>query len=174
MTSRAKRNLITFTKWGCYFLVLVLGAALQTTPGFLAVGQVRPIFILPVCLAVAVFEGEYAGAAFGVVGGLMWDLTAGRVPGLMALQLLVVCFVAALLVEIYLRVNSMNFVLVTGCCCLVVTGLDFLFYTLMPGHAGALHRYFGVYLPMTVFTAALSPLPMLLVRRIYRKFVFIA
>ena len=34
----------------------------------LNMGQAKPLFILPLCLAVAVYEGEFAGALFGAVG----------------------------------------------------------------------------------------------------------
>ena len=39
----------------------------------------------------------------------------------------------------------------------------------MPGYAGAAQRYFGVILPMTVFTAALSPLALAAVRGVWRR-----
>lgn len=167
MMSRTRRNLITLAKWACYFLILLLAATLQTTPGFLTIGQVRPVFILPVCLAVAMFEGEYSGAFFGAVGGLLWDLTAGRVVGLLALGVMAVCFLAAILVQLYLRSGAMNFVLVSGCASLLITGVDFLFYYLMPGYAGAAQRYFGVVLPMVIFTAALAPLSLMAVRFVW-------
>ena len=53
MTSRRKRNLILLAKWACYFLILLIAATLQSLPGFLSIFGVRPLFILPVCLAVA-------------------------------------------------------------------------------------------------------------------------
>ena len=76
MTSRSKRNLMLAGKWASYFVLLLVAATLQTTPGFLVLGEIRPVFILPLCLAVAVCEGEYPGAFFGAVGGLLWDYSA--------------------------------------------------------------------------------------------------
>ena len=70
-------------KWGCYVLALFVCAALQTTPGLFQLGQAKPLFILPLCLAVAVYEGEFAGALFGAVCGLLWDYTAGRTVGML-------------------------------------------------------------------------------------------
>ncbi len=61
-------------------------------PGLLQLGQAKPLFILPLCLAVAVYEGEFAGALFGAVSGLLWDYTAGRTVGMLALELLLLCF----------------------------------------------------------------------------------
>ena len=56
MTSRRKRNLILLAKWACYFLILLIAATLQSLPGFLSIFGVRPLFILPVCLAVAIYS----------------------------------------------------------------------------------------------------------------------
>ena len=78
MTSRRKRNLILLAKWACYFLILLIAATLQSLPGFLSIFGVRPLFILPVCLAVAIYEGEYPGALLAVAGGFLWDWTASR------------------------------------------------------------------------------------------------
>ena len=170
MTSRSKRDLMLAGKWASYFVLLMLAATLQTTPGFLVLGEIRPVFILPLCLAVAVCEGEYPGAFFGAVGGLLWDFTAGRPGGLLGLGMLCVCFGAAILVSLYLRLNSMNFVLVSGVCAVLVTGVDFLFFYAMPGYAGAAARYFEVVLPIAVFTAALSPASLWAARWVNRRF----
>lgn len=170
MTSRRKRALTLTYKWVLYSLVLLVAAALQTTPGFLAIGEVQPVLILTVCIAVAIFEGEYPGAAFGAVGGLLWDYTAGRVSGLFALFLLVLCFTAAVVVQLYLRVNTMNIVLVTAAAALILLSLDFMFFYFMPGYVEPAARYLNVVLPTAVSTAAMSPFAMLAVRGIHQKF----
>ena len=58
MESRRRRNLQTTVRWLLYVLLALLCAAAQTTPGFLAIGAAKPVFLLPLCLAVAVREGE--------------------------------------------------------------------------------------------------------------------
>jgi cell shape-determining protein MreD len=88
MESRRMRSRSQILKWVCYAVALFVCAALQTTPGLLQLGQAKPLFILPLCLAVAVYEGEFAGALFGAVSGLLWDYTAGRTVGMLALELL--------------------------------------------------------------------------------------
>lgn len=169
MTSRRRRNARLVGKWMVYLLVLLVSATLQTVPGLLTIGQGRPIFILPLCIAVAVYEGEFSGALFGAVGGLLWDFTAMRVPGLLALGLLILCFFVAILVQMYLRVTVTNFILLCGAAAFLVTGVDFLFYYLMPGYGGAELRYWSVVLPTVVLTALLSPLSMYTVRGIFRR-----
>lgn len=170
METRQKRRRRLIGKWACYALALLLAGVLQATPGFLAIGAVKPVFILPVCLAVAVAEGPWAGAVFGAVGGLLWDLTAGRTAGLLSIGVLLVCFGAAMLLELYLRTNRVNFMLLAGVGCLVLLSADFLFIYLMPGYAGPAARFLGVVLPTSVFTAAISPLAYWLIGRIAARF----
>lgn len=170
METRKKRRARLFGKWFCYSCVLVLGGVLQTTPGFLTIGNVKPVFILPVCLAVAVAEGAWAGAVFGAVGGLLWDLTAGRTAGLMATGVLLLCFGAAILLELYLRANRTNFLLLAGVGCLAILSLDFLFSYLMRGYARPAERFLSVVLPTSVFTAAVSPLAWWFVLRVAARF----
>ena len=38
-------------------------------PGLFQFGAAKPLWLLPLALAVAVFEGEFAGAVFGAVCG---------------------------------------------------------------------------------------------------------
>ena len=82
MESRRKRSRGQIVKWICYALLGLLCAVLQTTPGLFQFGAAKPLWLLPLALAVAVFEGEFAGAVFGAVCGLMWDWLAGRTVGI--------------------------------------------------------------------------------------------
>ena len=77
MESRRKRSRSQILKWCCYVLGLFVCAALQTTPGLFQLGQAKPLLLLPLCLAVSVCEGEFAGALFGMVCGLLWITPPG-------------------------------------------------------------------------------------------------
>lgn len=133
MESRRKRSRSQLLKWGCYVLALFVCAALQTTPGLFQLGQAKPLLVLPLCLAVAVFEGEFAGALLGTVGGLLWDYAAGRTVGMLALELLLLCFGVSVLVQLYLQVNFGNFAAVNTMTALLVLSLDWLFFLLYAG-----------------------------------------
>ena len=124
MESRRMRSRSQILKWVCYAVALFVCAALQTTPGLLQLGQAKPLFILPLCLAVAVYEGEFAGALFGAVSGLLWDYTAGRTVGMLALELLLLCFALSVLVQVYLQGSTWNFALISTGTALVVLSLD--------------------------------------------------
>ena len=78
MESRRKRKSSQIFKWGCYTRLMLLCTVLQTMPGLFQLGAAKPLYLLPLALAVSVFEGEFAGAIFGAVCGLMGLLlTAG-------------------------------------------------------------------------------------------------
>ena len=89
MESRRKRSRSQMLKWGCYILLLVVCTVVQTTPGLFQFGAAKPLWLLPLGLAVSALEGEFAGAIFGAVCGLMWDYTAGRTVGMLALEMMV-------------------------------------------------------------------------------------
>ena len=170
METRRKKHMLLAGKWSCYSLLLLLAAVMQTLPGFLTIAGARPLFILPLCMAVSIYEGEFRGALFGAVGGLLWDLTAGRVAGLLAILLLMVCFMTSVLVQLFLRVNHMNFILLCGAAVLLVTGVDFLFNYFMRDYSRAGWYYGTVILPIVIFTSAAAPLSFLVVRRIFERF----
>ena len=170
MESRRMRSRSQILKWVCYAVALFVCAALQTTPGLLQLGQAKPLFILPLCLAVAVYEGEFAGALFGAVSGLLWDYAAGRTVGMLALELLLLCFGVSVLVQLYLQVNPGNFAAVNTMTALLVLSLDWLFFYYMPGYAGAALRYIAFVLPSAVLTLPAALLAFWLVQRIHDGF----
>ena len=170
MECRRRRSRSQLLKWGCYVLALFVCAALQTTPGLFQLGEAKPLLVLPLCLAVAVFEGEFAGALLGTVGGLLWDCTAGRTVGMLALELLLLCFAVSVLVQLYLQVNPGNFAAVSTATALVVLSLDWLFFYYMPGYSWALSRWLTFVLPSAMMTLVPSLMLFSLVRHIYSAF----
>ena len=170
MESRRKRSRSQLLKWGCYVLALFVCAALQTTPGLFQLGQAKPLLVLPLCLAVAVFEGEFAGALLGTVGGLLWDYAAGRTVGMLALELLLLCFGVSVLVQLYLQVNPGNFAAVSTVTALLVLSLDWLFFYYMPGYSGAASRWLWFVLPTVALSVPVCFPLFGAVRRIHEEF----
>ena len=170
MESRRKRSRSQLLKWGCYVLALFVCAALQTTPGLFRLGQAKPLLVLPLCLAVAVFEGEFAGALLGTVGGLLWDYAAGRTVGMLALELLLMCFALSVLVQLYLQGSTWNFALISMVTAALVLSLDWLFFYYMPGYSWAGSRWLTFVLPSAGLTLLPSLVLFRLVRRIHEEF----
>mgnify|MGYP004615990071 CR=1 FL=1 len=156
MESRRKRRRSQRMKWGCYILLLVVCTVLQTMPGLFQFGAAKPLWLLPLCLAVSAAEGEFAGAIFGAVCGLMWDYTAGRTVGMLALELMALSFLLSALVQLYLQNTPQNFAALAGGAALLVLACDWLFFYYMPGYSGALERLVWFVLPSAVLTLPVS------------------
>ena len=120
MESRRKRKRSQITKWVCYALLMLLCTVLQTLPGLFQLGEAKPLWLLPLALAVAVEEGEFAGGIFGAVCGLMWDYTAGRTAGLLAFELLLLCFLLSAVMQLYFKTSAANVVLLETAAVLLV------------------------------------------------------
>lgn len=170
MESKNREQLRLAGKWACYGLALAVMLCLQTMPGFLTIGAAKPVFVLPLCLAAAMYEGEYAGAIYGCICGLLWDFTGGRTVGLLALTLMLLCFVSAVSVRLYLQASAGNFLLLCVLCGGVLLTLDFAFHYWLWGYAEPGVHYLTTVLPTLVFTCALSPVSFYLVRRLHRAF----
>ena len=152
---RTKPALKLGLRWLLYFILLFVAAALQTQ-GWLAIGAVRPILMIPVCLAVTLYEGEFSGALFGAAGGLLWEALAGRVAGILAVQLLILCFFLSLLCRLYLRNTVFNFIWLTGVSCLLILSIDFLIYYYLGGYYQPFTYYATILLPTCIYTAVLA------------------
>ena len=170
MESRRKRSRSQRLKWGCYILLLVVCTVLQTMPGLFQFGAANPLWLLPLCLAVSAAEGEFAGAVFGAVCGLMWDYTAGRTAGMLAFELLLLCFLLSAVMQLYFKTSAANVVLLETAAVLLVLSLDWLFFYYMPGYSGAVERYLWFVLPTAALTIPVCLVLFGAVRRIHAEF----
>ena len=170
MESRRKRSRSQIIKWVCYTLLMLLCTVLQTTPGLFQLGDAKPLWLLPLALAVAVEEDEFAGGIFGAVCGLMWDWLAGRTVGMLALELLLLCFAVSAVVQLYFKNSAANFALIASAATLLVLTLDWLFFYYMPGYSGAASRWLWFVLPTAVLTIPVCALVFGCVRRIHAEF----
>lgn len=170
MESRRKRKRSQIAKWVCYALLMLLCTVLQTLPGLFQLGEAKPLWLLPLALAVAVEEGEFAGGIFGAVCGLMWDYNAGRTAGMLAFELLLLCFLLSAVMQLYFKTSAANVVLLETAAVLLVLSLDWLFFYYMPGYSWALSRWLTFVLPSAMMTLVPSLMLFSLVRHIYSAF----
>lgn len=162
------RNKKTAVKWTAYILLLLLFCGFQSTPGLFAVWGVRPALVLPMAVAVALFEREAPAGAFGLLAGFLWDLSAERLFGFYGMVVMLCCVTVTLLSMYCIRVNMTNFIL--GCLAvnLICGTWNFLFYDLLWGYEGV--WLFGwKMLLQTVYTTAAGVPVYLLVRWITGK-----
>ena len=69
-----QRTRFVVLKFLFYACVAVLLAVVQNTPGLLSIAGTKPMLVAAFAVAVAMFEGEFAGALAGAFGGMLCDL----------------------------------------------------------------------------------------------------
>ncbi len=171
VASQRKKQLKSIAKWALYVLVMYVFLVVQQIPGFLAINTIiKPIFLISVCVAVAMVELEFKGAIFAVIGGTLLDISSGRQAGLFAILLMVCCFFVAYAVRVFFRASYFNFMVFVLLVSLLVTGLDFLFGHILFRYGGYSVEYFGKIFPICIYTAFLSFPSLFLIRKIHNIF----
>lgn len=161
-----------------YTLLLLLLYVLQTTPGFLAVYGVKPIWVASAAISISMFEGEFTGGIYGAVAGLLCD--SGSVPrlagggstlfGFNGFFLTIFCVIAGLLVIYMMRCNLLSCILFVFVSMAIWNSVEFLFAYGMWGHENVWKLYVYGTLPVVAYSVVTAPLSFWTVRWIHRKF----
>lgn len=139
-------------KWGIYYLLLLILFVMQTTPKFLEFFSFKPIFILPICICVCMFEDVLPSAIFCIITGLLWDLSANKLFGFNAIILMACGIFISLLCIYYLHTKLTNSILFAAVVLIVQGLLDYLFYYLIWNYNSTHLILLKHILPNAVFT----------------------
>lgn len=116
----------------CVFVLYVL----QGTPDFLQIFGVKPIFIIPFCINLAMLEEDGYSLIIYVIAGMLMELSAGRIVGMYTIPIIISCTVCTILVKFVFQANYRNTVALSFICTFVILAMDFFFSYILPGHKG--------------------------------------
>ena len=153
-------------KYFLYTLILFILYAMQTTSGILEIGGIRPIWVLPFAMALAMCEGVLAGAVFGALSGLLCDMGTQALFGFNGFLMLCGCVAISLLSIFLIKINWKSALLLGSGLAAARALLEFFFFYLIWGYEDIYQVFFYSVCPMFVYTAALTPLFLLLVRHL--------
>lgn len=161
-----QRYLYPALKHSLYIFILCLSYVISTSPAL----SLRPVLVLPMVAALAIYEGEFAGGLYGALAGILLDYGAMTVFGINAMLLLVLgC--AAGLSSLYLLRRSVLTALILTASMAFIEGLVsfFLLYGIwrLPGAYVLLWRRF---LPVALITVLAAPVYHWGIGFIYRYF----
>jgi rod shape-determining protein MreD len=157
-------------KWALCALIMLLTAVIQGTPNALpAIFGVYPLIIIPCAVAVAIFEGETAGAALAVFGGLIWDVEGGLTFGFNALFLMILCVAVAMLIQNLFRRTLVSAIMFCLAVTLVHQSATWFFFVYIAGR-GTAFPLLNVLLPSAAYTAPFMILYYFIFRAINSKF----
>jgi len=148
-----------------YACVAVLLAVLQNTPGLFVILGRKPMLVAAFAVAVAMFEGGFAGALAGAFGGMLCDLFSYYRSGYYALMLFLCCLAVGLLVQGFMRPVVMNCCLFTFAAMLLSQGVAFFFLFLIRGYEAPEIFFLLQILPLCAYTALTAAPAFFAVRR---------
>lgn len=143
-------------KYGAYALMALLLFRLQSIPGLLEIGGVRPLPLAALAVLVATMERELPGVLFCIFCGYLCDLYTVAPMGYYMFFLTVLGLICGLVVRNYLQPSLSilaGAVLITAFFCRVVL---FLFRYSLAGVAGAAPVLLRYDLPHAVYSAVLA------------------
>lgn len=153
MTEHFRRKVMKFVTCA---LIVFAAYIIQTTPGFFEFFGISPILVLPACICIAVFEGEFAGGLFGFIMGLFCDSASETVFGFNALVYLLLCVGAGLLTIYVFRRSTMNIMLLCLGAIFIRSALEFFFTFILFGYENLEGFFYTVIAPQIVLTSIFS------------------
>lgn len=158
-------------KYGIYVRTVFILYIFQSTPGFLNFFGVKPVFILPFCITLATLDESWQAGIVYVVGGLLTDLSSGRVRGSFTIMLLLVCFGAIIAVKFFFKPTKRNITTTNFTSMVIMLTVDFFFSFMLGGYTGKLAYYLKNVLLISGYSALFSPLYYYYVDYINLRFV---
>lgn len=143
-------------KYGAYALMALLLFRLQSIPGLLEIGGVRPLPLAALAVLVATMERELPGVLFCIFCGYLCDLYTVAPMGYYMFFLTVLGLICGLVIRNHLQPSLSilaGAVLITAFFCRVVL---FLFRYSLAGVAGAAPVLLRYDLPHAVYSAVLA------------------
>ncbi len=148
----------SYLPWLVYGLSTLLILFMQAAPNiFPTLFGARPMPLTIFVICVGILGGARAGAAIGVLAGLLMGVFSFRLFGFDALILLVLGLIAGLLVEWFLRANFFTALLLCSCGMLVHILLEWFFCYVIVQKDNLAEILFKVLLPNGLYTVLLTP-----------------
>lgn len=167
MTKLFRRKVLKFT---VYALIVFFAYIIQTTGGLLEFYGIKPILVLPACICIAVFEGEFAGGLFGFFFGLFCDSAAETIFGFNALIFLVCCTLSGLVAIYLFRRSTMNVMLLCLAALFIRSALEFFFVFVLYKYENLGSFFYLEIAPQVVFSSLFSLPLCALFRYLHEKF----
>ena len=151
-------------------LVVFVLFILQGTPGFLSVFGVKPVFLIPFCINLAMLEEENYTLIVYVMAGLLFELSAGRIVGLYTIPLIIACAISMIMVKFIFQPNYRNSMAMSFISTFVILSLDFFFNYIIQGYKGIFIIYFKTVVLCSIYSTLFSVLYYKIISAIKARF----
>ena len=167
MTKYLRRKI---AKFSVYALIVFAAYILQTTPGFLDFYGIKPILVLPACICIAVYEGEFAGGLFGFFFGIFCDSASETILGFNALLFLLFCVTTGLVTIYFFRRSTLNILLICLGTVFLRSALEYFFGFILYGYENLTSFFYTEIATQVVFSSVFFLPIALLFKWLHKKF----
>ncbi len=143
-------------KFALYSAIIFLSFIIQSTPGVLDFFGIKPNLVLPACICIAIFEGEFIGGLFGFFAGIFCDTAAETIFGFNAFFYLVLCITAGLVMIYILSNDTMNALLLCFGGLFLSSFFDFFFSYVLYQYEGLAGFFYTVIIPPVLLSSIFS------------------
>jgi hypothetical protein len=152
-----------------FAIFIIITAIIQSTGSrFNGVFTARAFLLIPLIIAISMFEREIVSAFLGVLTGLLWDLFTG-IDGYNVLVIMLLSAVCSILISRLMRNNIVTAVVLGISGLAIYMFLYIMIYIVLDGGGFPLSQIFRFYLPSFVFTSAFIPIYYYLIKMIFTK-----
>lgn len=149
------RKLLLF-KNAIYAVLLIICFVLQETPALWSIYAVRPNIVIAFITVLAMYEGEFSAAVYGLFGGLLCDMAAFHLYGVATLFFIFLgCFSGLAIIYLMQQNKRIAFLLTFGCALAYGLVTYFLIYGLW-GYDNAAVLLLVRTLPSALYSAVFS------------------
>lgn len=161
---REKRNSIF--RWFIYYIVMFVSYIYMTTVN---TGIPMPLLLIPLSLAVSMFEEPFDSAVTGLVAGMLLDSAEGTLIGLNGIIMLWCCLITSLLFMFVMRRHIVNILMITLIVTVIQGSLHYLFYYSIWGYNDGWNIVLKEFLPVIAMTNIFTVFFYYMVKHLDRK-----
>ena len=136
-----------------YILCILLAYIIQFTPFMIPIGGVYPTPLFLLVIVIAMHEHDLTASVFGLIAGLLTDVSVYNGHGLHALTYMLAGLACSLLIEILLQNNFLSLLFISTPLLLLHSIVEFLTKSTLTD--GALQLYFRFYLASAFYSLVL-------------------
>lgn len=137
-------------------LIVFFSYILQTTPGILSYYDITPVLVLPACICISVYEGEFAGGLFGFFSGLMVDCFSEANFGYSSFFYLILCVAAGLATNHFFRRSTMNIIILCLSSIFINSVINFFFSYVLYSTIGIQSIFYTIIAPQALYSTLFS------------------
>ena len=146
-----------YLRRAAFVVLIIVTAVFQNTKGAVpSINGVQAFLLVPLVVAIGMFEKNIAALAFGTFAGIMWDSMSISTDGYFTVILGCVCFFSSVFIVFIMRNNIFSSFILSLISIFICNTLYWVLFFLIKGYDSAFYVYFRYYFSSVIYTCVFS------------------